>query len=332
MDVVNHTKRTPRTRGAILASAGILMLTLVAMAVVGVDIGRVAVTANETQTVADVAASAYARAMLTNEMGGSRDATADAIAVVQGNSVAGEAASAGNVSSLVEGSWSWETRSFVPAGSPVNAVQATATATIDNIFADIFGDGQSTATKQAIAAIGCPSSARAVLPIAVGECEFEAFQSSGDCSDLPNLRQQNPGADNSCWTSLSSDANTNAALTRAMLPAECGCNGCGEASPSPVGVGDDVDLQEGQTTTVMHALEDCLRNGIDEFVIPVIGCDETGATGCHNGEVRGFAAVRISNIVSQGNPKTLDLEFFCDSQGAGGGGTCAGLQTVAMVQ
>jgi len=65
----------------------------------------------------------------------------------------------------------------------------------------------------------------------------------------------------------------------------------------------------------------------------VVACDETGRTACQAGEVKGFAAVKIGNVVSAGNPKTLDLEVFCDDTvGSGSGGVCAGVRTVAMVE
>jgi len=173
-------------------------------------------------------------------MGAGENAAAAALAVVAGNRIDGAPASGANLASYGEGLWSFDTRSFLLGGSPTNAVRVTATATVDNLVAAVLGDTQSTVTKTAVAAVGCPASARPVLPVAVGECEFEGFQASGDCSNLPSLVQRNPGEDNSCWTSLSDDAETNASLVRAMLPVACGCSGCDGEAAAPLGVGDQI--------------------------------------------------------------------------------------------
>jgi hypothetical protein len=58
-----HTHRK-NERGAALAVVGICMVLLVSMAAVGVDLGRLALTANEAQVLADVGAAAGAKALL----------------------------------------------------------------------------------------------------------------------------------------------------------------------------------------------------------------------------------------------------------------------------
>ena len=192
METKRRTRAGRAERGIVTALAGALLLTLIATVVVGVDVGRVAFTASEVQTVADAAATAYARSMLANQMGAAENPAAAALSIAAGNRIDGRPASEANLGSYVEGAWSFDGRSFTPGGTPANAVRATATTTVDNFFAAIAGDTRSSVTKTAVAAVGCPSSARPVLPIAVGECEFEQFQTSGECTDLPVLRQQIP--------------------------------------------------------------------------------------------------------------------------------------------
>jgi hypothetical protein len=229
-------------RGAILAFTGIAVMTLVAMAVVGVDLGRLAFTATEVQTVAESAATAYAVAMQRDRP----NPASDAYQVVAGNSIDGTAATPTNIASFEVGNYSAATQTFVPGAEPNNAVRATGTATVNNFFAAIVGDTQSTVQKTATAAIGCPTHGRMVLPIVVGECEFAAFESSNDCSDLPELFQQ-PG-DNSCWSTLLQNPGGGAETTKSYLPTTCCHDGeCGGGVPAPsVSIGDVLYHQNGQ--------------------------------------------------------------------------------------
>src|SRR5262245_16443309 len=63
-----HTLSVPpsardRERGQALAFVGIAMMLFVALAVIGIDVGRLAFTAAETQSIADAAATAAAGAI-----------------------------------------------------------------------------------------------------------------------------------------------------------------------------------------------------------------------------------------------------------------------------
>ena len=321
--------------GAILAFTGIMVMTLVAMAVVGVDLGRLAFTATEVQTVAESAATGYAVAMQR----GRPSPAADAYQVVAGNSIDGAAATPTNIASFEVGNYSAATQTFVSGAAPQNAVKATATATVSNFFAAIVGDSQSTVQKAATAAIGCPAHSRMVLPIVVGECEFTAFESSQSCSDLPRLFQQ-PG-DNSCWSTLMPTPGGGATTTKSYLPTTC-CDGteCGGGVAAPsVSIGDVVYHTNGQTNSVMHLIEDCVENdGMTDYVVAVVECD-ANLTDCVGASpVVGFASVRVSNVVDQGGDKSVDLEFFCNDDGTIVGDTggvaeeCFGMGKVAMVQ
>jgi hypothetical protein len=227
----------------------------------------------------------------------------------------------------------------VPGAEPNNAVRATGTATVNNFFAAIVGDTQSTVQKTATAAIGCPTHGRMVLPIVVGECEFAAFESSNDCSDLPELFQQ-PG-DNSCWSTLLQNPGGGAETTKSYLPTTCCHDGeCGGGVPAPsVSIGDVLYHQNGQANSVMHLLEDCIEvDGTTDYVVAIVECD-ANLTDCVGASpVVGFASVRVTNVEDQGGTKTLDLEFFCNDDGSFVGDTggfdeeCFGVGDVAMVQ
>jgi hypothetical protein len=333
---------TPRARtgqrGAIAALTGILLLTLVGMTVVGVDVGRVAFTATEVQTVAEVGALGYARAMLRNQVAGSavRNPASDALEVVSGNSIDGQAASASNIASYTTGTWNFTTRSFTAGGTDPNAVEATGVATVENLFAalPVFSSPTSTVTKTATAAVSCPDVAH-VFPLAVGDCSlFDPFRSSDDCDDLPELFQQ--PRDNSCWTTLF-DGGGGAGAISNMLPAAC-CQGgnCGGGQTSPlVGIGTTINLFNGQMNSLMHIMEDCIEHeGLTEFVVPIVECDN-GVLNCSgSAEVIGFASLRFTRVVDQGRDKLFDMEFFCNDEAPvqGQGGECLGTETVALVR
>jgi Flp pilus assembly protein TadG len=324
-------------RGAILAFAGMAIVTLVAMAVVGVDLGRLALTATEVQTVAEAGATAYAKAVQQD----SGNPTADALAVVAGNRIDGAAATPTNITSFEVGNYSSQTLTFVPGGTPENAVRAHATATVDNFFAGMLGDFQSTVRKDATAAIGCPTRGRVVLPLVVGECEFAAFQSSNDCADLPKLVQQ--PRDNSCWSTLLASPGGGADTTNSYFPTSCCQNGggkCGSAATPPeVSIGDMVHDTNGQETATMHILDDCVENDkITDYVVAIVKCDQnlTDCTG--ESEVVGFASVRVSNVVDTKDTKTVNLDFFCNDtndlvgETLGFSDECFGTSRVAMVE
>jgi hypothetical protein len=322
-------------RGAILAFAGMAVVTLVAMAVVGVDLGRLALTATEVQTVAEAGATAYAKAVQRD----SGSPAADALAVVAHNRIDGAAATPANITSFEVGNYGAQTLAFVAGGTPENAVKAHATATVDNFFAGIFGDFQSTVQKDATAAIGCPTRGRVVLPLVVGECEFAAFQSSNDCADLPKLFQQ-PG-DNSCWSTLLDSGGGGAKTTNSYFPTSC-CSGtlCGQGvTPPAVSIGQDVYHTNGQQASTMHLIQDCVENeGITDFVVAIVKCDQSLTDCTGSSEVVGFASVHVSNVVDQGSDKTIDLDFFCNDTGDLVGETlgfsdeCFGTSRVAMVE
>jgi hypothetical protein len=309
-----------------------MMMVILGMAVLGVDVGRLAVTAGETQVAVDAASVAYARKMLRNEIdGGFDDPTNYATGVLKQNSIDGKEATMANVEYAV-GRFDFQTRSFRPGGFPANAVRAEGTADVDNIVAGIFGDPTSSVNRFAVAAYGGASSVQPTLPIALGDCYFKKFQRSDDCSDLPVLEQVPDKEDNSCWTSLSAySANADEAVS--MLPEQCcqgGKCGGGELPPS-LSVGDNIDVLNGQANTLMKVLADCVRQGLTEFVIPIVECGKC----TRQMEVVGFATIDIADVRTQGGRKGIDLASICNSDvGGTGGGTHGnfGTMTVSLVQ
>lgn len=330
-------------KGAILAFTGIVLLTLVGMTVVGVDLGRLAFTASEVQTVAEVAATGYANAWLADlpsggecQEGTNSPYAARTLEVVSGNSIDGDPADAANIEAYECGHYNFDSGRprFTRGGEPANAVRATATATVTNFFASLFGNSETTVQKMAVATLTCGDRAR-TLPLAIGDCQFDAFEGPEDCADLPTLTQQNVHVDDSCWTSLhpSDPANTN--TIRGYIETICGTN---NTPPPPVQKGQEILVSEGQKTPLCQAVRACYNAGIREFTVPVVRC-EAASTVCaaqHSGSltVVGFARIELADPGPNcsGNPKFIPLHAFCATDPTEGvGGSCDfGLFKVVM--
>jgi hypothetical protein len=315
-------------RGAALVVVAVFLGALLAAAAVGVDVGRLAFTATEVQAVADAGAMAGAMTIFSNaHSGNARDPADDAIAVAHRNSVNGAPAMVARGDVLL-GRFDFQNGSFLAGGVPQNAVQVTARATIDNIVAGVIGTPTSSVARQATGAMGGVGSAAPNLPIVVGDCKFRAYENSGSCSSLPSLSLVPDPTDNSGWTSLSaSSASANEVNT--LLPTACG----GGGRPAPgVGVGDMVNVLNGDATSVLQTLDACVKKGIREFTIPIVGC---GNKQNYNQAmtVVGFATIRISKVSASGKKKGIDLDSICKSQSGGGiGPNDFGTETVALVR
>lgn len=293
------------------------------MGVVGVDLGRLALTATEVQTVADIAATAGAMALLNDE-----NPVANAQHVVHRNLVDGKRATISG-DDLELGHYSWESRAFVPGGLPTDAVRATAHATVSNLVAGIWGDYRTTVTKTATAAFSGTASQNVSLPIVVGECHFSAFNSSHSCSDLPTLEQVPSIADNSGWTSLSEES-ASTSETKEYLPEQCGGGGL---PPPPLHAGQFINVSGGQQASVLKIIENCLKRGVDTYVIPIVSCPVYN----QNMQVLGFATIVVESVKTTGKGKEgykhISLTSICNAQAPGPpGGTDFGTSSVALVQ
>jgi Flp pilus assembly protein TadG len=289
-------------RGFALAAFALSMTALCALAAVAIDLGRIAHTANEVQNVADIAATAGA----TNLMKGGTAATArgDAQAVVAQNAVAGSTASI-QTADLQVGQYDPTTNAFTNGATPPNAVRATPSATVQNLFAGIFGASfmNTTISKTATAGFIGLGQAAATLPLAIGVCNFQNLEScfaSSDC--LPKFTQAPNGSDNTGWIK-----------TGTYLPTGCGGSG------TTVSVGDSLNLSNGQTNQLKD-IQSCFDSGTTEYVVPIVdgACDSHYN---HSRTVVGFATVVVTAVKSTGNPKGITLgAIFKQVSGTPGGG------------
>jgi Flp pilus assembly protein TadG len=315
---MTRSRRRPRERGVALLSVGVSLAALLAVGVVAVDLGRLSHTATEVQNVADVAAAAGARALLKNS-----NAVAEAQAVALQNTVDGRTASL-PPNGIRLGRWDAATGSFTAGGTPANAVRVTASATVQNVLAGLLGSPTTTVQKSATAAIGGPGAAPVVLPLAIGECHFETFRRSLRCADLPAFVDVPDAVDAVVFTALSAGRRGGRGIVRG-LTGRCS----GGASTATLRVGDEIAALNGQTTSILRALDRCLGRGLAEFAVPVVPCD--GPRG-RPMEVLGFATVRITAVRVNGARRGLDLSAVCETDTpAPPGGGLFGTGSVGLV-
>ena len=320
-------------RGQVFVAAAVSLAAFLALTVVAVDIGRLAHTATEVQAVADVAASAGATALLKKTFARANvDPIAEAQFVAGQNTMDGQAAVVTDIALL---HYDFASGGFT-SGSP-NAVRATPSVTVTNLIAGVLGDRQTTVTKTATAAMSGVGAASPSLPMVIGVCSFNAFQTSLSCGDLPSLIQAPTPDNNSAWTSLTGSS-ASASAVDDYLPAVCG----GTLTAS-VTVGDMVNVLNGQTTSLLKAVADCVcTHNVTKFTVPVVPCGSFNQAMT----VSGFATVQVLNVSAPGNNGTnplctpdangktgITLQTICNTDDAGGGGGGNfGTETVAMVE
>ena len=329
MTKITHMKRRGQRGAAIFGFLAIALLAFMGLAVVAIDFGHLGFSTNEVQVVADTAALAGARALLENRnaMAQVQDPVTIAQTVVSQNQLDGGSGTIA-ASDVEVGTYDYAANTFSLGGVNPNAVRATGRATVANMVAGFFGADTSDVSRMAIAAYSGNGSAAPPCPLTVGICNFNAYKTSGKCSDLPKLTQVPSTTDNSGWTSLF-DMSANSATYVKYLPAACG--GGGESAPS-VRVGQSIAISNGQNNTVLKTMEDCFKAGLlTECTVPLVS-KACGAQFNGSGQVVGFATFKITSIKATGNPKGIAMDGICESDEPGAsGGSDYGTMSVSMV-
>jgi hypothetical protein len=326
------------------------MLMIVGLAAIGVDVGHLAFTANETQNLADVAATAYIQTMADNLENETNDnPTTDTRTAVEANAIGGNPATLDdNIESLIEGNYDFDGGRFVPNGMPRNAVQAMAVVTVDNIFAGVFGADTLTSTvrRTAVAALGPPRTAENLLPIAVEACHFPTVM-EGDCEDLPSFDRipavdsgagdssavdTHDGGEDSCFTSFGTSPASKTTVESYFPDDQCQL--AGSAS-----IGDTIHVIKGELgglakTALPKVLEACaaLDPSITTFTVPIIPCGK--CNGGDSQEIVGFAEIKIEEI---GPPPGREIQAasICKTEPTSGGpsdGLFGGIVVHALVE
>jgi hypothetical protein len=199
------------------------------------------------------------------------------------------------------------------------------------MVAGIFGADTTDVQREAIAAYGANSSARPVCPIAVGLCEFQQYQTSQNCSDLPQLNQVPSGNDTSGWTSLG-PASASASEAVRYLPVACGGGGL---PPPSISIGDTINIMNGMATSVLTTIDNCFKAGLlTECVIPIIN-NPCNTAFNQAKPIVGFATLKITSVTTNGMAANTGVQMkgicMTDEPGVPGNGPNLGTFSMALV-
>lgn len=307
-------------RGVALALVVIGMAAFVPLAVVAVDIGRLALTANEVQTVADVAATAGAQALLKG--GTATTARSNAQTVVAQNRVAGSAATI-QTGYLLIGQYDPQSNTFTNGALPPNAVRATPQATVQNLVAGYFGTSflNTTVAKTATAGFRGLGKAVATLPFAIGDCAGR-FQSPSTCFasnscllTLTKAPRTTSPQNTTAWTGFTGTAtSTN---IQKYVPSACG----GSLTAPEISVGTSISLTNAVITAVLTKVKTCFTAGVKEFRVPVVACSGNFTS---SSTVTGFATIVVDSVTNSGSTSLQGIAFhgiYKEVVGTPGGGT-----------
>ena len=317
---------TRRNRGAIVVLAGFTLLAAIGLSVIAIDLGHLSTVAGEIQTLADAAAAGAARSLMQPD--GKGDPVAAAETLLATNTVDGQPGAKAAANDVQVGTYDFAKAQFSNGGASPNAVRVTVAASVHNIVAGVYGDAESKVTREAIAAFSGNASARPTLPLAISKCTFASYQKSGNCTSRPTLKQAPDGKDGSGWTSLGPD-NASASKAVQYLPADCGGGG---VTPPRLRIGDPIGVMNGQATSVLKTVQDCVAKGHNDFTVAVVDVECNGKFNKQK-PVLGFATIHVAAVTAKGGAKGIDVTPICDTtSGEMGGGPDYGTRDSSIVR
>jgi hypothetical protein len=326
-------RQSERERGVAMVLAAIFLVAIVAISAIAIEVGRLTDTATEVQIAADSAALAGAQNLVNG--GDIAAASAAGQTVASRNQTDGRAPAPEDVD-IDFGSYSAAT-GYTSGGAPVAGVSVPAvraTVHIPNvqyIFASVLGGSSTTVTKRAVAIYACTGQAQPTAPITIGLCQLQQYTQGHACSVSGSTLAQQPNpTQNSCWTANTSNA-------PGWLPSECDGGGAPLLSVGDILAGNG--LSNGQMVPILRAINNCVSQGVHNYVIPIINCP---IANCNNGtslgEIVAFATIHIagpSAVVVNGPNAGITFTQICDNNGSGTPGSsaavCVGRGNVKLV-
>lgn len=309
--------------GSVAVITTVVIAACLGLAALALDIGHMLSMKNELQRAADAGALAGARALWPTNLP-STTAPPDpdcAVAIAIARSVSTSSNNKVDHVTLTNeqvtvqpGSWDKTTQTFTPgAGTNANAVRVTTQATANMFFAQVFGFGARNISATATALMGPISQvAGGTLPIAISRYFIMAGQEL-----FVNFSPDT--VDNGAWFTDPPDA-ASARNFRDYID---------NASCPPLEVGDIINLQNGNDTSVLMDLNTALalHSGSWDVVLPVV--DTTKFVGSE--PITGFVPFRITNVEQSGTNKGVTgtiLGALMSSTSTPGANNSGGVPTV----
>jgi hypothetical protein len=324
-----------RQRGMVFITMALWLAAFLGLAVIGIDVGRVAFTANEVHTVADVAATAGALALFKGQ-----DAVTNAQTVAAQNRIDARTASIPASEITI---WHYDTTTGtipcvlgLPGPTACNAVRAHVNSTVNNVMAAVVGRPTSTVDRISTAAYKTLGAATpGPLPVALGDCYFQTPCYSDGC--LPPLIQipsNTTGlANDTAWTAYFI-SNPNSNNVNSYIPTICGGSG---ATPPEISAGQNINVNNGDIANIYSKIQCMLDHGMNTFLIPIFHSSATTCGGPLNQsqQVVGFATIVVDAVFGPpNNPKHIDVHAVFRSDVPGGfGGSCpyCGTGSIALI-
>lgn len=314
VDMRRLTLHLSNERGIAVPMAAVAMVAILGLTAVGVETGRLALTATEVQNAADIAAATAANALVNDE-----DPKTEALSVLAANSIDGQAISSSELKDLEIGNYTSAT-GFIAGLLPYNAARATVEYTVHNVVAGAIGMATSTVTKTATASFEANNSGTPTLPIVLGDCLFDTACLDDAC--LPHLGLVPSPIDNSAWTGYIDGANVREITP--YFPTECG----GSDKAVTLELGDMINVTNGDLNPLLSLVECLIDNGMTRHTVAVVEC---GLNLNQEKEVVGFATVEINSVRQTGFNQGITLEAVVEVTEPPTGGTNFGSGAVVLV-
>lgn len=332
-----HDKRRTRAEsGQAMVLFVILIPVLILVAALAFEPSRLGNAGEVLQEAADAAALAGARALSDTVVTEAvvRSRVHDIAARNDVHSAAGGASGSLVLSlnltntaggDIVLGGYDSTTRIFTPATVPVdmtavNAVQVNAHLSgtgswTPTAFGQFAGLTSKSLTRTATAALSAPSISTPNVPIAVDPGDFAGLL--GNLS-TPVPVTFSPSSSDIEWTGFT--LGHNASLVSGFIT--------NPATIPQVTVGETVDTTNGVMASAWHDL--AAANLVGKTVVLAV----THLSGAHQGEVVGFAALKVTSIVDHGSQSSLsgDLVQYTDATPQTANASCFGYDCTPLLR
>jgi Flp pilus assembly protein TadG len=312
--------------GVVAVIVAIGLLVLIGIAALALDIAHLVDVKRDLQKAADAGALAGARGLwpaILPAVSGSRtpdcgNAQNRALSTAMENQVDGTDLAASEVTVQV-GRWDYTTRQFIPGNtSSANAVKVvTQRNGVRMSFAEIFGTCSENLTASAIAVMDYAKAVgKGTLPIAVNK----------DYTD-PNttlfINFTPDPLDNGGWFTDPPDSASANTFKSYIDNAVC----------APLNIGDIINLQNGNDTSVLQDLQDKLAQhpGGWDVLLPVVDTDQFN----QSQPITGFVPFRITAVDSNCSPKGVHGTVLSAAEmqdALPGGSSYGGLAPPKLVQ